>query len=57
VSGSATDVATLVLVWTLVLLPSPSFPLVAFTEKPTTKPSATPPAIELVSHLRGYPTS
>ncbi len=34
------------------VLPSSS-PLTAFTEKPTTSPSATPPAIELDSHLRG----
>jgi hypothetical protein len=42
---------TVVPVSTLVLLSSP--PLAAFTEKPTTSPSATPPAIELVNHLRG----
>jgi hypothetical protein len=31
---------------------SSSLPL-AFTAKPTTRPSATPPVIELANHLRG----
>jgi hypothetical protein len=54
VSPFAADVSgatTVVPVSTLVLSSSP--PLAAFTEKPTTSPSATPPAIEPVSHLRG----
>ena len=48
----STTATTVVPVSTFVLLSSSS-PLTALTEKPTTRPSATPPAIELVSHLRG----
>jgi hypothetical protein len=50
-AAEVSGATTVVPVSTFVLLSSP--PLVAFTEKPTTSPSATPPAIEPVSHLRG----
>ncbi len=47
-SGATTVVPVSTLVLSLL-----SSPPITFTEKPTTSPSATPPAIELVSHLRG----